>query len=77
LLELSKVINQKLQIMNSTEEKIKGNWNEIKGKLRKEYAILSDNDLAYEVGQEEELIGKIQQKTGKAKQEIKEFIDKI
>mgnify|MGYP001155435704 FL=1 len=63
--------------MNTTEEKLKGNWNEIKGKLRQEYAILDDNDLAYEVGQEEELIGKIQQKTGKAKEEIKKFIDSI
>ena len=63
--------------MNITEEKLKGNWNEIKGKLRQEYAILDDNDLAFEVGQEEELIGKIQQKTGKAKEEIKAFIDSI
>lgn len=63
--------------MSTAEDKLKGNWNEIKGKLRQEYAILNDNDLAYEVGQEEELIGKIQQKTGKAKEEIMDFIDKI
>ncbi|MEQ8908760.1 MAG: CsbD family protein [Vicingaceae bacterium] len=63
--------------MSSITDKLQGNWNEIKGKLRQEYAILDDNDLAYEVGQEEELLGKIQQKTGKAKEEIKEFIDKI
>lgn len=63
--------------MNSTEQKLKGNWNEVKGKLRQEYGVLNDNDLAYEVGKEEELIGKIQQKTGKAKEEIKNFIDQI
>jgi len=63
--------------MNSIEQKLRGNWNEIKGKIRQEYGILNDNDLAYEVGQEEELIGRIQKKTGKAKEEIKEFIDKI
>jgi uncharacterized protein YjbJ (UPF0337 family) len=63
--------------MSELEDKLKGNWNEIKGKLRQEYAILDENDLAFEVGQEEELIGKIQQKTGKAKEEIKAFIDSI
>lgn len=63
--------------MDALKDKIKGNWNQIKGKLRQEYAILNDNDLAYEVGQEEELLGKIQEKTGKTKEEIKEFIDKI
>lgn len=62
---------------SSTEQKLKGNWNEIKGKLRQEFGVLNDNDLAYEVGKEEELIGKIQQKTGTAKEEIKDFIDRI
>ena len=66
---------KKIKVMN--ELFFKGNWNEIKGKLSQEYAILDDNDLAFEVGQEEELIGKIQQKTGKAKEEIKDFIDSI
>lgn len=63
--------------MDALKDKIKGNWNQIKGKLRQEYAILNDNDLAYEVGQEEELLGKIQEKTGKTKEELKDFIDKI
>lgn len=63
--------------MDTLKDKLEGNWNQIKGKLRQEYAILDDNDLAYEVGKEEELIGRIQEKTGKAKEEIKELIDKI
>lgn len=63
--------------MDALKDKIKGNWNQIKGKLRQEYAILNDNDLAYEVGQEEELLGRIQEKTGKTKEEIKDFIDKL
>lgn len=63
--------------MSSITDKIQGNWNEIKGKLRQEYAILDENDLAYEKGKEEELLGKIQQKTGKAKDEIKSFIDSL
>ncbi|MAC95109.1 MAG: general stress protein CsbD [Flavobacteriales bacterium] len=63
--------------MDALKDKIKGNWNQIKGKLRQEYAILNDNDLAYEVGQEEELLGKIQEKTGQTKEEIKKFIDNL
>ncbi len=63
--------------MDALKDQIKGNWNQIKGKLRQEYAILNDNDLAYEVGKEEELLGRIQEKTGKTKEEIKAFIDKL
>ena len=63
--------------MDALKDKIKGNWNQIKGKLRQEYAILYDNDLAYEVGQEEELLGRIQEKTGQTKEDIKKFIDNL
>jgi len=63
--------------MTAFNDKLKGNWNQIKGKLRQEYAELKDDDLAYEKGKEEELLGKIQKKTGKTKDEIKKFIDKL
>lgn len=62
--------------MGSTEDKIKGNWNQLKGKLKQEYGELSDNDLTYAEGKEDELLGKLQEKTGKTKDEIKRFIDK-
>ncbi|MFO7822412.1 MAG: CsbD family protein [Cyclobacterium sp.] len=58
----------------STQLKIKGNWNELKGKLRAKYGELTDDDLAYAEGQEEQLIGRLQQKTGAAKEEIKKMI---
>ncbi|WP_258101712.1 CsbD family protein [Marinoscillum pacificum] len=51
---------------------IKGNWNELKGKLKQKYADLTDDDLVYLEGKEEELLGKLQQKTGRSKEEIKE-----
>lgn len=54
-----------------------GSWNELKGKLKKAYADLTDDDLLYEEGQADEMWGKIQQKVGKSKDEIKKFIDKI
>lgn len=71
------LINQTINIMSALTDKLTGNWNEVKGKLKQEYAVLNDNDLAYEEGKEEELLGKIQQKTGKAKEEIKTFIDSL
>ena len=54
--------------MNKTE--MKGNWNVIKGKLKQKYGELTDDDLIFEEGQEEELWGKMQQKVGKTKEEI-------
>jgi len=53
---------------NSTE--IQGNWDEFKGKLKQKYAELTDDDLAYEEGKEDEMWGRLEQKIGKAKKEI-------
>ena len=53
--------------MSATTDKIKGNWNTIKGSLKQEYGELTDDDLTYAEGQEDELIGRIQKKTGKSK----------
>lgn len=63
--------------MSAFSDRVKGNWNQIKGKLKEEYGELTDNDLAYREGKEDQLLGRIQEKTGKTKQEIKDFIDKI
>ncbi|NVK85856.1 MAG: CsbD family protein [Cytophagia bacterium] len=63
--------------MSALTDKLKGNWNMVKGKLKQNYAELTDDDLTYAEGQEDELLGQIQRKTGKAKSEIKDFIDSI
>jgi len=63
--------------MSSIADRLKGNWNEIKGKLKQEYAELTDDDLMYEEGQEEELLGKIQKKVGKTKQEVADWINSL
>ncbi|WP_026954405.1 CsbD family protein [Algoriphagus vanfongensis] len=62
--------------MESTTNKIKGNWNVIKGKLKQQYADLTDDDLTYVEGKEDELLGRIQKKTGKTQEELEKFIDK-
>lgn len=61
--------------MSALTDKIKGNWNQMKGKLKEEYADLTDNDLIYEEGQEDQLFGRLQEATGKTKDQIKDWID--
>ena len=51
-------------------EEIKGSWNELKGNLKQKFAELTEDDLLFEEGQDEEMWGKIQQKLGKTKKEI-------
>lgn len=63
--------------MSAIEDKIKGNWNQLKGQLKQEFAELTDNDLMYQEGREDELLGRIQEKTGKAKEELKDLIDRL
>ncbi|MFL9844290.1 CsbD family protein [Flavobacterium rhizosphaerae] len=53
---------------NSTE--IRGNWDEMKGKLKQKYGELTDDDLTYEEGKEDEMWGRVEKKVGKAKKEI-------
>jgi len=60
---------------SSAELKIKGNWNEVKGKAKQQWANLTDDDLLYEEGKEDELYGRLQKKTGQTKEQIKSWID--
>lgn len=53
---------------------IKGNWNELKGKLKQKFAVLTDNDLMYEKGKKEEMLGKLQVKLGKTKEELNKIM---
>ena len=53
---------------------LKGSWNELKGKVKQSYADLTDDDLTYEEGKEDELYGRLQQKTGKTRDEVVEWL---
>ncbi|MFW5687498.1 MAG: CsbD family protein [Bacteroidota bacterium] len=57
--------------------KIKGNWNEIKGKLKQKYSQLTDDDLLYVEGKEDELIGRLQQRLSKSKEEIEYELSRL
>ena len=58
--------------MNTKETK--GNWNELKGKLKQKFATLTDNDLMYEEGKRDEMLGKLQVKLGKTKEELNDIL---
>jgi uncharacterized protein YjbJ (UPF0337 family) len=58
--------------MNKTE--IKGNWNERKGRLKQKFAVLTDNDLMFEEGQKDEMLGKLQKKLGKTEEELNRIL---
>jgi uncharacterized protein YjbJ (UPF0337 family) len=63
--------------METWKLKLNGSWNELKGKMKQEYGDLSDDDLTYEEGKDDELLGKIQKKIGKTKEELKAWIERL
>lgn len=56
---------------------ISGNWEQLKGKLKKKYANLTDNDLLYVEGKEDETLGRIQKKLGKSREELEKLISDL
>lgn len=63
--------------METWKLKLKGNWNEVKGKIKQQYADFTDDDLLYEEGKDEELVGRIQKKIGQSKEKVKEWIENL
>lgn len=61
--------------MNVNE--VKGKWEEQKGKLKQKFASLTDNDLMFKEGKKEEMLGKLQIKLGKTKEELHSIIDAL
>ena len=58
-----------------TNLNLKGNWNEIKGKLKQKYGQLTDDDLTFAEGKEDELLGRLQQRLGKSKEDVRKEIE--
>jgi uncharacterized protein YjbJ (UPF0337 family) len=56
---------------------IKGGWNELKGKIKQAYGDLTDDDLVREEGKDDELLGKLQQKTGKSRDDLVKWINNL
>ena len=56
---------------------LEGNWNEIKGKLKQKYAMLTDDDLLLVEGKKDEMLGRLQVKLGKSKEELKKLFTEL
>ena len=54
---------------------LKGSWNEVKGKLKQKYGQLTDDDLMFADGKEDELLGRLQKRLGRTKDEIRAEIE--
>lgn len=61
--------------MNTTE--VKGTWNEQKGKLKQKFAALTDNDLMFLEGKKDEMLGRLQIKLGKTKEELHKILSAL
>ena len=57
--------------------KLKGAWNQIKGKAKQSYADLTEDDLLYEEGKEDELLGRLQNKLGKSRDEVVKWLNDL
>jgi uncharacterized protein YjbJ (UPF0337 family) len=62
--------------MNSIND-LKGNWEETKGKLKQDFALITDNDLLFKDGRQDELIGRLQVKLGKSREDILNLLSGI
>ena len=67
--------NLNIKAMNTTE--VKGNWDEQKGKLKQKFAKLTNNDLLFLEGKKDEMLGKLQIKLGKTKEELHKIIQEL
>lgn len=54
-----------------------GRWNELKGKVKQQYGDLTDDDLTYVEGKEDELLGRLQQSTGKTRDEVESWLNDL
>lgn len=60
-----------------TKLNLKGNWNVVKGKLKQSYGQLTDDDLAFSEGKEDELAGRIQRRLGTTIGEVRTMLEKF
>ena len=64
-----------IQKMNTTQ--LQGNWNQTKGKLKQKFAVLTDSDLLFAEGKQDEMFGRLQVTLGKTKEEIHRIISEL
>jgi uncharacterized protein YjbJ (UPF0337 family) len=60
-----------------TKLQMKGSWNELKGKLKQQFGNLTDDELKFAEGKEDELLGRLQKKLGKSREDLRAMIEKM
>ena len=70
-----RLINETFVTM--TKLQFKGGWNEVKGKLKQKYGQLTDDDLTFAEGKDDELLGRLQIKLGKSKEDLRREIESL
>ena len=55
-------------------QSVKGSWEQIKGDMKKKFGKLTDDDLKYVEGEEEALLGRLEQKLGVKREELEKII---
>lgn len=60
-----------------TRQQLEGKWNEVSGRLKEKWGVLTDDDLSRAEGSVERLVGVIQQKTGRGREEVEQFLDSV
>ena len=60
-----------------TKLQFRGSWNEVKGKLKQKYAQLTDDDLTFAEGKDDELLGRLEKQLGKTKEELRMEIESL
>ncbi len=68
------LLTPKTNVMNN--DQIEGKWKQIRGEFKQKYGRLTDDDVTYSEGKFDEMLGKLQEKTGQSKEELKREIDK-
>lgn len=58
-----------------TNQEMEGKWNQVKGKIKQKYANITDDDLTFAEGKFDEMLGRLQEKTGKRKEELRREIE--
>jgi len=58
-------------------QQLQGSWNRVRGQVKQKWANLTDDDLQMQGGNVDQLVGKIQQKTGESREVIEEYLEKL
>lgn len=59
------------------QEDVKGNWKDLQCKLKQRYPVLTDNDLAYKEGKEQDMLKMVAYKLRKTKEELSGILVKL